>query len=104
MRSTSLSRVNSDSASRRAGKKGHRSGAKSGLDKRPAVHAELPAALYRIDEAAGILNVKPKTLRNRISLGEIAIFRVGRGVRISKETLQEILARGYVPARGEHAS
>ena len=60
---------------------------------------EMPTALYRIDEAADILNVRPKTLRNRISLGQIAVYRIGRGVRISKETLQEILDRGYVPAR-----
>jgi excisionase family DNA binding protein len=60
---------------------------------------ELPSALYRIDEAAVILNVKPKTLRNKISLGQIGFYKVGRGIRISKETIQEILERSYVPAR-----
>ena len=62
-------------------------------------HNVLPSALFRINEAAAILNIKPKTLRNRISLGQIAVYRIGRGVRISQETLQEILDRGYVPAR-----
>jgi excisionase family DNA binding protein len=61
----------------------------------------LPSALFRVEEAASILNIKPKTLRNRISLGQIAVYRIGRGVRISQETLQELLDKSYVPARAE---
>jgi excisionase family DNA binding protein len=61
----------------------------------------LPSALFRVEEAANILNIKPKTLRNRISLGQISVYRIGRGVRISQETLQELLDRAYVPARTE---
>ena len=61
--------------------------------------AEFPSRLYRVEEAAEILNIKPKTMRNRISLGQIDIYRVGRGIRISRETLEEILNCGYVPAR-----
>ena len=61
--------------------------------------AEFPSRLYRVDEAAEILNIKPKTMRNRISLGQIDIYRVGRAIRISRETLEEIIGCGYVPAR-----
>jgi excisionase family DNA binding protein len=61
----------------------------------------LPSALFRVEEAANILNIKPKTLRNRISLGQIAVYRIGRGVRISQETLQELLDKAYVPARAD---
>lgn len=61
--------------------------------------AEFPSRLYRVEEAAEILNIKPKTMRNRISLGQIDIYRVGRGIRISRETLEEIIGCGYVPAR-----
>jgi excisionase family DNA binding protein len=60
---------------------------------------KFPSQLFRVEEPAQILNIRPKTMRNRISLGQIDIYRVGRGIRISKETLEEIIARGYVPAR-----
>jgi excisionase family DNA binding protein len=102
MLSSSLSRVVQSAPASRRGvsvKKGRHAGAKTLSVTQPATRGELPSALYRIDEAAEFLNVKPKTLRNRISLGQISVYRVGRGVRISQETLQEILDRGYVPAR-----
>jgi excisionase family DNA binding protein len=107
MPSSSLSRVvRSTTASRRVsnGRKAHHPGAKNLSVSQPIARGELPTALYRIDEAAEFLNVKPKTLRNRISLGQIAIYRIGRGVRISKETLQDMLDRGYVPAAVANAS
>jgi excisionase family DNA binding protein len=61
--------------------------------------SSLPIALFRVDEAAKILNLRPKTLRNKISAREIDVIRIGRNVRISQETLQELIERGFMPAK-----
>jgi excisionase family DNA binding protein len=60
----------------------------------------LADPLYRIDEAARVLNVKPKTLRNWASLGRIGFTRVGpRAVRIFASELNRVISEGHRPAR-----
>jgi excisionase family DNA binding protein len=55
--------------------------------------------LYRIDEAARVLNVKPKTLRNWASLGRIGFTRVGpRAVRIFASELNRVITERHQPA------
>jgi excisionase family DNA binding protein len=47
--------------------------------------------LYTVEEAADILRLKPKTLRNWISARKIPFLKIGGSVRLSEQQLQEII-------------
>jgi excisionase family DNA binding protein len=49
--------------------------------------------LLTIEEAAGVLNVSPKTIRRRIRAGEMAVIRDGRIIRIRPEDLARYLSQ-----------
>ena len=56
--------------------------------------------LCRVDPTADMLGVKPKTLRNWMSLGRISFVRVGpRAVRIPLSEINRIITEGTRPAR-----
>jgi excisionase family DNA binding protein len=54
--------------------------------------------LKTLPEAAERLGVSVKCLRGWIYRRSIAYTKVGRAVRISEETIQQIIDRGTVPA------
>lgn len=47
-----------------------------------------------VDDAAQILGITPKTVRNLIKNGEIASIKVGQLIRVPKDRLVEYLERG----------
>jgi len=56
--------------------------------------------LYRVPEAADVLNVSVKTLWSWIGTQKIGVTRLcGRSVRISQQELDRIVADGSSPAR-----
>lgn len=55
--------------------------------------------LFRVEQAAAKLAVKPKTLRNWIGERRIGVHRIGRSVRIPGSEIERILAEGFTPAR-----
>lgn len=60
-----------------------------------------PGNLLPIHEAAARLGLKPSTIRKMIMQKRITVFHpTPRAVRISEQTINEILARGYRPAVG----
>ena len=58
--------------------------------------------LLTIAEAADRLGLKPKTLRFWIWARKIEHVKIGRAVRLSESTIQEIIQRGTVPALRKH--
>lgn len=54
--------------------------------------------LLTIPEAAQVMRVSPITVRRHIAQGEIEAVRVGRGVRISKESLERFI-KPVTPAK-----
>jgi excisionase family DNA binding protein len=46
--------------------------------------------LMTIQEAADALRVKPITVRRYINAGRLAGFRVGRGLRVSRESVERL--------------
>lgn len=54
--------------------------------------------LVRLPEAADRLGVTVNTLRSWIYRRTVPYTKVGRGVRLSEETIQKIIQRGSVPA------
>lgn len=54
--------------------------------------------LLRVNEAAERLNLSPKTIWAMIYRRDLEVVRIGRAVRIREETLDELIARGTVPA------
>ena len=72
---------------------------KSPVDARAIMAAALLPKLLRIDEAAEILNLRPKTLRNLISLRQIESVRIGRNVRISSDTIAQLIEAGRTPVQ-----
>lgn len=46
-----------------------------------------------VDDAAQILGITPKTVRNLIKNGEIASIKVGQLIRVPKDRLVEYLER-----------
>jgi excisionase family DNA binding protein len=64
----------------------------------------LPGFLFRVEEAALVLNCRPQTLRNRISLRQIPVFRLGRTVRIAERDLRAFIEAGRVPAVPEQVA
>jgi excisionase family DNA binding protein len=64
----------------------------------------MPASLQRsklntLPQAAEQLGVSVKCLRSWIYRREIAYTKIGRAVRVSDATIQQIIDRGTVPAR-----
>lgn len=49
---------------------------------------------YTVDEAAEWLGLHPHTIRRRIDAGEIAVFRVGRSIRITAAEMDRLTAGG----------
>jgi excisionase family DNA binding protein len=47
--------------------------------------------IYTIDQAAGILVIKPRTMREWIRQGKVRAFKIGDLVRIHEEDLQEFI-------------
>jgi excisionase family DNA binding protein len=54
--------------------------------------------LLSIPEAAGELGVTEACIRTWIQKRSITIVKIGRLVRISRDTIAEIIQRGTVPA------
>jgi excisionase family DNA binding protein len=59
--------------------------------------SELPAGLLTVDQAAAVLNVAPKTLRNWCSLRAIPFLRVGGCLRFDGDALKQWLEARAVP-------
>lgn len=54
--------------------------------------------LFRVPEAASVLNIRPATLRRWIFDGKVAVVRVGsRAIRISSEEITRIVREGSSP-------
>jgi excisionase family DNA binding protein len=56
------------------------------------------AGLMNAQQAAEALGLKVATLRQWIWLGKIPIVRIGRAVRIEATAIEDLIARGRVPA------
>jgi len=58
-----------------------------------------PDTMHKVKEASRRLGLEESTMRKKIFLREIPVFRVSkRAIRISEKTIQEILSKGYTPA------
>jgi excisionase family DNA binding protein len=55
--------------------------------------------LLNVDEASERLGLKASTLRFWIWQRRIAFVRIGRAVRVSEDTIREVIERGTVPAK-----
>ncbi|QNI32086.1 helix-turn-helix domain-containing protein [Alloacidobacterium dinghuense] len=64
----------------------------------PLPHTEQ---LHAIEAAADRLQIASKTIRNWIGARRIAVYRIGRSVRIPESEIQRILNEGYGPALDE---
>ena len=49
-------------------------------------------AVFTVDELAEILQTNPWTVREAIKRGDIAAFRIGRIIRVTRPVVEEILA------------
>ncbi len=54
--------------------------------------------LLTVEQAAAELGLKPKTLRQQIWKRTIQYHKIGGAVRISSDTINQILERSIVPA------
>lgn len=52
-----------------------------------------PKPFFSVSEIAQALGVSEKTVRRRIDLGEIAVHRIGRQLRISQDDYQAYVAK-----------
>ena len=50
------------------------------------------AKFYSVDDVADALGVHPKTVRRRITAGELRVHRIGRQLRISTEDFHAYVA------------
>jgi excisionase family DNA binding protein len=55
--------------------------------------------LYKVPQAAEMLNVSPKTIWTWIAGRQIEVTRLGRAVRIPEKALVELIEAGTTPAR-----
>lgn len=46
--------------------------------------------LYTVDEAARLLRVNPITVRRYIAAGKLRAVRIGKGIRIGRDALDEL--------------
>lgn len=61
------------------------------------------SALLTVGEAAGLLRLKPSTLRAWILSRRIPYCKVGRLVRIRRADVESLISNSLVPARTERA-
>jgi excisionase family DNA binding protein len=54
--------------------------------------------LLTVDEAAGELALKPKTLRQKIWRREIEYLKIGGAIRIRADVIAQIIEQSTVPA------
>ena len=55
--------------------------------------------LYKVPQAAEILNVSPKTIWTWIAAQQIEVTRLGRAVRIPSRALDDLIEAGTTPAK-----
>ena len=53
--------------------------------------------LWNVAQAADRLGLAPKTIRNWLYEGKLRHFKIGGAVRVSEQTVLELLARGHRP-------
>jgi excisionase family DNA binding protein len=59
--------------------------------------------LISVREAAARLNLRPGTVRLWIRLRRLPSIRVGaRAIRIPADAIEELIERGFTPAKPEH--
>lgn len=46
---------------------------------------------FSVNEVSALLHVEPKTIRREIYRGKLKAFRVGRAVRISRQSIEDYL-------------
>lgn len=51
------------------------------------------STIYTIEEAAGILKIKPRTVRAWIDQGKLKSFKIGDLVRVHEDDLQDFINR-----------
>ena len=54
---------------------------------------------FKVPEAAEFLGISEKTLWTKIGAASVAVYRIGRCVRIGESELVRILQEGFTPAR-----
>lgn len=54
--------------------------------------------LLTVEEFADAVGLSPKTIRQWVWMRRVPYVRVGRAIRFRRETVEEILNRGTVPA------
>jgi excisionase family DNA binding protein len=54
---------------------------------------------YKVPEAAEFLGISEKTLWSKIGGARIAVYRIGRCVRIGESELIRVLEEGFTPAQ-----
>lgn len=54
---------------------------------------------FPVPEAAAILGIAPKTLWTWIGERKIAVYRIGRSVRVGESAISGVLESGFTPAR-----
>lgn len=54
---------------------------------------------YKVPEGAAVLGISEKTLWAHIGARDVAVYRIGRCVRIGEGELARILQEGFTPAR-----
>jgi excisionase family DNA binding protein len=57
-----------------------------------AVKPASVSKFYSVDDVADALGVHPKTVRRRITAGELRVHRIGRQIRISAEDFRAYVA------------
>lgn len=74
----------------------------------PRVASELAPLTYTIPQAARVLNLSDKTVKDLISRKELPVMRIGRRVLISRKELEEWVATNgrstFAGPRGKKAS
>lgn len=56
--------------------------------------------LLRVEEAASLLNVQPATVRSWLLRGRLPRVQLSpRSIRIRRQDLENIVRRGFIPAR-----
>lgn len=68
------------------------------------MQVDLNEPKHKVPVAAGMLGVCAKTLWNKIGQGDVAVYRIGRSVRIGESEIRRILEDGFQPARRRAAA
>ncbi len=55
--------------------------------------------LYKVPEAAALINMSAKTMWKMVSAREIDVVRIGRAVRIPAAAIERLIEEGLTPAR-----